>query len=113
MRVIEPSYVLYILLAGYVGAQKCMSTSAAGNSTTAIKLKARKLNPNENYGQPTPWTHPHMLTPGEIVPGITLDEIRMRRNNLALNIQKFAVDQSKALKKHLVLITYEQRHSME
>lgn len=88
----------------YVGAQKCMSTSSAGNSTTAIKLKARKLNPNENYGQPTPWTHPHMLTPGEIVPGITLDEIRMRRNNLALNIQKFAVDQSKALKKHLIVI---------
>ncbi|CAD6216369.1 GSCOCG00004524001-RA-CDS [Cotesia congregata] len=35
------------------------------------------------YGQPTAQTHPHLLKPGELVPGIKLDEFKTRRTKLA------------------------------
>ncbi|EME27474.1 X-Pro aminopeptidase [Galdieria sulphuraria] len=36
----------------------------------------------EGVGQPTPETHPHLLAPGEIIPGITATELKKRRQDL-------------------------------
>ncbi|GJQ14549.1 hypothetical protein GpartN1_g6340.t1 [Galdieria partita] len=36
----------------------------------------------EGVGQPTPETHPHLLAPGEIIPGITATELKKRRQEL-------------------------------
>ncbi|XP_011881842.1 PREDICTED: probable Xaa-Pro aminopeptidase 3 [Vollenhovia emeryi] len=34
-------------------------------------------------GQPTPTTHPHLLKPGQVLPGVSLEELRARRAKLA------------------------------
>ncbi|XP_034950313.1 xaa-Pro aminopeptidase 3-like [Chelonus insularis] len=42
--------------------------------------------PPKMYGQPTPLTHPHLLSPGELVPGIKLEEFKERRKTLVKHI---------------------------
>ncbi|XP_075226557.1 xaa-Pro aminopeptidase 3 isoform X2 [Lycorma delicatula] len=37
---------------------------------------------NDFYGQPTPYTHPHLMKEGELIPGIELNEFKERRNRL-------------------------------
>lgn len=46
----------------------------------------------DTYGQPTSWTHPHLVNTGELVPGIAMDEFQKRRLRLATGIQKFSRD---------------------
>ncbi|CAO1392874.1 unnamed protein product [Diamesa serratosioi] len=56
------------------------------------------------YGQPTAKTHPHILKPGEIVQGITLEEIKNRRENLMENIKSYSSANYADVKHHLVVI---------
>lgn len=57
---------------------------------------------NPSYGQPTPESHPHLLEPGEIVQGITLDEIKNRRIELMENIHKHVMSIDNNSKSNLV-----------
>lgn len=40
------------------------------------------------FGQPTPFTHPHLLKPHELVAGVSLDEFKTRRHQLVELIRK-------------------------
>ncbi|XP_014270651.1 xaa-Pro aminopeptidase 3 [Halyomorpha halys] len=53
----------------------------------------------KTFGQPTPESHPHLLKPGELVPGFKLEEFKDRRDSLAKKI--LSVDQNS---NHVVLI---------
>lgn len=44
--------------------------------------------PKRNLGQPSPFTHPHLLKIGEVTPGLTQTEYALRRNKLMALIQK-------------------------
>ena len=37
-------------------------------------------------GQPLPSTHPHLLSPGELAPGVTADDVAARRDALAARL---------------------------
>ncbi|KAK4055681.1 aminopeptidase [Microbotryomycetes sp. JL201] len=43
------------------------------------------------YGQPLPSTHPHLLAPGELTPGIQADEYEQRRRRLIQHLEPGAV----------------------
>lgn len=43
------------------------------------------------FGQPTPFTHPHLLKPHELVAGVTLDEFKRRRQQLMESIRKHCI----------------------
>lgn len=49
----------------------------------------RKI-PNRYLGQPSPFTHPHLLRPGEVTPGLSQVEYALRRHKLMSLIQKEA-----------------------
>ncbi|KAM5288718.1 xaa-Pro aminopeptidase 3 [Ctenodactylus gundi] len=53
----------------------------------------RKI-PNRCLGQPSPFTHPHLLRPGEVTPGISQVEYALRRHKLMSLIHKEAQGQS-------------------
>ncbi|XP_032674468.1 xaa-Pro aminopeptidase 3 isoform X2 [Odontomachus brunneus] len=38
------------------------------------------------YGQPTPLTHPHLVKHGEVIPGVSLQELKRRRSKLVESI---------------------------
>lgn len=63
---------------------------------TVVRSKANEV---KIYGQPTSETHPHLLKPGEFMPGLTLDEFRSRRNRF---VQKILTNSN--AKQHCVLI---------
>ncbi|XP_075689640.1 xaa-Pro aminopeptidase 3 isoform X2 [Rhinoderma darwinii] len=44
--------------------------------------------PKRYLGQPSPFTHAHLLKPGEVTPGLTQTEYALRRHKLMSNIQK-------------------------
>nr|DBA18264.1 TPA: hypothetical protein GDO54_016536 [Pyxicephalus adspersus] len=44
--------------------------------------------PKRNLGQPSPFTHPHLLKTGEVTPGLTQTEYALRRHKLMALIQK-------------------------
>uniref|UniRef100_A0A5K1UMW3 Xaa-Pro aminopeptidase 3 n=1 Tax=Macaca mulatta TaxID=9544 RepID=A0A5K1UMW3_MACMU len=46
--------------------------------------------PNRYLGQPSPFTHPHLLRPGEVTPGLSQVEYALRRHKLMSLIQKEA-----------------------
>ncbi|KAM4721791.1 xaa-Pro aminopeptidase 3 [Rhinophrynus dorsalis] len=46
--------------------------------------------PKRCLGQPSPFTHPHLLKPGEVTPGLTQTEFSLRRHKLMSLIQKEA-----------------------
>ncbi|XP_045443411.1 xaa-Pro aminopeptidase 3 isoform X4 [Pipistrellus kuhlii] len=50
--------------------------------------------PNRYLGQPSPFTHPHLLRPGEVTPGLTQVEYALRRHKLMSLIHKEAHGQS-------------------
>ncbi|KAJ6637107.1 Xaa-Pro aminopeptidase 3 [Pseudolycoriella hygida] len=58
----------------------------------------------ETFGQPTPFTHPHLLQKGELIQGITAEEIQGRRNRLMENIQKYDYNLHKKYSTHLIVI---------
>jgi len=43
-----------------------------------------------NLGQPTSVSHPHLIQPDELVPGVELTEIKERRSQLMQNIRAYA-----------------------
>lgn len=55
-----------------------------------------------DIGQPTPYTHPHLLKEGEILPGMHKSEFLQRRRNLMREIASTRAGE--ANKKHLVIV---------
>ncbi|XP_053324608.1 xaa-Pro aminopeptidase 3 isoform X2 [Spea bombifrons] len=54
-----------------------------------FSIKPDLLNfPKQYLGQPSPATHPHLLKPGEVTPGLTQREYSLRRHKLMSLIQK-------------------------
>ncbi|KAM4535234.1 xaa-Pro aminopeptidase 3 [Fundulus diaphanus] len=49
-----------------------------------------KTVPPRYLGQPSPFTHPHLIKHGEVTPGITQTEYELRRQKLALLIEAHA-----------------------
>lgn len=47
--------------------------------------------PNKRYGQPLPSTHPHLLAPGQLTPGISATEYETRRRKLVDRLDDDAV----------------------
>ncbi|KAM9229836.1 xaa-Pro aminopeptidase 3 isoform 4-T5 [Dugong dugon] len=68
----------------------CMSRSQRKYSLQPIL--ERKI-PNRYLGQPSPLTHPHLLRPGEVTPGLSQVEYALRRHKLMSLIQKEAQGQ--------------------
>uniref|UniRef100_A0A8C9QV36 Xaa-Pro aminopeptidase 3 n=1 Tax=Spermophilus dauricus TaxID=99837 RepID=A0A8C9QV36_SPEDA len=50
--------------------------------------------PNRYLGQPSPFTHPHLLQPGEVTPGLSQVEYALRRHKLMSLIYTEAQEQS-------------------
>ncbi|XP_037369389.1 xaa-Pro aminopeptidase 3 isoform X2 [Talpa occidentalis] len=50
--------------------------------------------PNRYLGQPSPFTHPHLLRPGEVTPGLSQVEYALRRHKLMSLIHQEAQGQS-------------------
>ncbi|XP_059537429.1 xaa-Pro aminopeptidase 3 isoform X5 [Myotis daubentonii] len=50
--------------------------------------------PNRYLGQPSPFTHPHLLRPGEVTPGLSQVEYALRRHKLMSLIHKESQGQS-------------------
>ncbi|MEQ2173180.1 hypothetical protein GOODEAATRI_029321, partial [Goodea atripinnis] len=46
-----------------------------------------KTVPSRYLGQPSPFTHPHLIKHGEVTPGVTQTEYELRRQKLALLIE--------------------------
>lgn len=62
----------------------------SAESTVRSNLTQRECtqsaHPQQTCGQPTPATHPHLLKPGEVIPGISLQELGRRRSKLVENV---------------------------
>ncbi|KAI1239120.1 hypothetical protein IHE44_0012229 [Lamprotornis superbus] len=56
----------------------------------SIQPAQQKKIPNRYLGQPSPFTHPHLLKPGEVTPGLSQVEYALRRHKLMVLIQKEA-----------------------
>ncbi|XP_066489888.1 xaa-Pro aminopeptidase 3 [Tiliqua scincoides] len=56
----------------------------------SIQPVHRRKIPNRYLGQPSPFTHPHLLKPGEVTPGLSQIEYALRRHKLMAQIQKEA-----------------------
>ncbi|XP_035759129.1 xaa-Pro aminopeptidase 3 isoform X2 [Egretta garzetta] len=56
----------------------------------SIQPAQQKKIPNRYLGQPSPFTHPHLLKPGEVTPGLSQVEYALRRHKLMALIQKEA-----------------------
>ncbi|XP_028935212.1 xaa-Pro aminopeptidase 3 isoform X1 [Ornithorhynchus anatinus] len=56
-------------------------------------IPERKI-PNRYLGQPSPFTHPHLLRPGEVTPGLSQVEYALRRHKLMTLIRKDTSGQS-------------------
>ncbi|XP_023584841.1 xaa-Pro aminopeptidase 3 isoform X4 [Trichechus manatus latirostris] len=74
----------------FIFASGCMSRSQRKYSLQPIL--ERKI-PNRYLGQPSPLTHPHLLRPGEVTPGLSQVEYALRRHKLMSLIQKEAQGQ--------------------
>ncbi|XP_055422482.1 xaa-Pro aminopeptidase 3 isoform X1 [Bubalus kerabau] len=69
----------------------CLSCSRRRYSLQPIP--ERRI-PNRYLGQPSPFTHPHLLRPGEVTPGLSQVEYALRRHKLMSLIHKEAQEQS-------------------
>lgn len=49
--------------------------------------KKKRSIPDRYLGQPSPYTHPHLVKHGEVTPGLTQTEYEMRRQRLAMLIE--------------------------
>ncbi|KAM3833007.1 xaa-Pro aminopeptidase 3 isoform 2-T2 [Vipera latastei] len=54
----------------------------------SIQPVQQKKIPNRYLGQPSPFTHPHLLKPGEVTPGLSQVEYALRRHKLMAQIQQ-------------------------
>ncbi|XP_075429994.1 xaa-Pro aminopeptidase 3 isoform X2 [Ascaphus truei] len=54
----------------------------------SIQPELRLNLPRRYLGQPSPFTHPHLLKPGDVTPGLTQGEYALRRHKLMSLIQK-------------------------
>lgn len=77
------------------------SSIAAGQQTQS----RHRLSNNVIMGQPTPWTHPHLLKQHEIATGITVDEFKARRERLMNRIQNYSRSVKNELHNHVVRIS--------
>ncbi|XP_069510522.1 xaa-Pro aminopeptidase 3 isoform X2 [Ambystoma mexicanum] len=59
--------------------------------TICLNPALMKKLPNRYLGQPSHFTHPHRLAPGDVTPGLTQIEYALRRHKLMSLIQKEAV----------------------
>lgn len=51
-----------------------------------MQCASQARRPSVSYGQPTNATHPHLVKPGELLPGLKLEEFRERREKLVARI---------------------------
>lgn len=65
--------------------------SGASCSCRSVSVRPGGLKPKavppRYLGQPSPFTHPHLLKPGEVTPGVTQSEFDLRRRRLASLIE--------------------------
>ncbi|XP_011500575.1 PREDICTED: probable Xaa-Pro aminopeptidase 3 [Ceratosolen solmsi marchali] len=66
---------------------KC-SSKGIQNATLQYRQSVQNVMQGVAYGQPTPWTHSHLIKDGEVVPGIDVNEFQARRNKLMEKISR-------------------------
>ncbi|EDX02051.1 xaa-Pro aminopeptidase 3 [Drosophila yakuba] len=74
------------------------TTSSPGSPSTASTVTAAEVRgvaqilrqQKGNLGQPTSVSHPHLIQPDELVPGVELTEMKDRRTQLMQNIRAYA-----------------------
>lgn len=69
------------------GLSGCMSCLQRRYSLQPVPVKEI---PNRYLGQPSPVTHPHLLRPGEVTPGLSQVEYALRRHKLMALVHKEA-----------------------
>ncbi|XP_072724549.1 xaa-Pro aminopeptidase 3 isoform X1 [Ciconia boyciana] len=82
-----PAQRLVAAARGWRGFSVCKSHAPRRFS---IQPAQQKKIPNRYLGQPSPFTHPHLLKPGEVTPGLSQVEYALRRHKLMALIQKEA-----------------------
>ncbi|XP_069663245.1 xaa-Pro aminopeptidase 3 isoform X2 [Haliaeetus albicilla] len=82
-----PARRLVAAVRGWRGFSVCKS---CGLRRFSIQPAQQKKIPNRYLGQPSPFTHPHLLKPGEVTPGLSQVEYALRRHKLMALIQKEA-----------------------
>ncbi|XP_053438668.1 xaa-Pro aminopeptidase 3 isoform X4 [Nycticebus coucang] len=60
----------------------------------SLQAVSERRIPNRYLGQPSPFTHPHLLRPGEVTPGLSQVEYALRRHKLMSLIHKELQGQS-------------------
>ncbi|KAM9292654.1 xaa-Pro aminopeptidase 3 isoform 2-T2 [Morus bassanus] len=83
----RPAQRLVAAVRGWRGFSVCKS---CGLRRFSIQPAQQKKIPNRYLGQPSPFTHPHLLKPGEVTPGLSQVEYALRRHKLMALIQKEA-----------------------
>ncbi|GAB6027263.1 hypothetical protein CHUAL_001548 [Chamberlinius hualienensis] len=81
-----------------------LQKSLARCSRSFCSKVTSQSNPNQStafvrprvYGQPTAYSHPHVLKPGELTPGITVEEFQRRRLKLMQNLVSASLKRFKA-----------------
>lgn len=67
-----------------------------------------QINTNEgqqrNFGQPTPLTHPHLVSKGHVLPNISADELANRREKLSQLVIDAMKKKHSDIKSHMVKI---------
>lgn len=93
----------FSLISGFLS---CFQNVSIRHKTTqfSIKDKSKYLNQVKVYGQPTHQTHPHLLKQGELVQGITSEEISYRRLQLIETIRAYSLTNFPSVKTHLIVI---------
>ncbi|XP_063578801.1 xaa-Pro aminopeptidase 3 isoform X6 [Pongo abelii] len=86
-----PGAVAHACNPNTLGGRGCMLCSQRRYSLQPVP--ERRI-PNRYLGQPSPFTHPHLLRPGEVTPGLSQVEYALRRHKLMSLIQKEAQGQS-------------------
>ncbi|XP_035577848.1 xaa-Pro aminopeptidase 3 isoform X4 [Zalophus californianus] len=78
-----------------VASARCFSgcLSCSQRSYSLQPIPERRI-PNRYLGQPSPFTHPHLLRPGEVTPGLSQVEYALRRHKLMSLIHKETEGQS-------------------
>ena len=69
------------------------------------------------YGQPTEWTHPHIIRPGEVNHGISKEEFHIRRDKLVEQLLRLSLQRSARLshkpdQRHLLVLPSAKRQFM-
>lgn len=98
------------LIIDYARVRHCSARSSSESQcTTPQKPVERKIDSKlaavplpESYGQPIAETHPHIVKPGEIVPGITVNEFKHRREMLMDKIHRDSISLAKKIPNHIV-----------